>query len=447
MPGWAGSSWYFLRYMDPGNTKSFASRDNVDYWGQVDLYMGGAEHATGHLLYARFWTKVLYDLGYIGFEEPFKKMINQGMITGRSSKISLLLVSTGIGGRRSFSDPVGDISQAIRADRVPEIYISQELVDEFNDPLKRSQVKRRIEGFLETLGERLRAVNPMWQGRVFLESISVSKRNVPIDFVDNDILDTESYSNSISKERGIEFIVGDSGKFLCDWEIEKMSKSKFNVQTPDELVEKFGADTLRCYEMFLGPVEQSKPWDTKGINGVHNFLRKFWRLFHDKENAFSVSSEAASKEELRTLHKTIRKVTEDLNRYSWNTVVSTLMIAVNELTEQKSNKRSVLEPLCILLSPYAPHMAEELWEKLGFGETITGAPWPAWDESLLADDDFSYPVSFNGKTRFFISLPVEMPKEQVTEAVLSHEQAAKYLEGKTPKKVIVVPNRIVNVVI
>jgi leucyl-tRNA synthetase len=225
-----------------------------------------------------------------------------------------------------------------------------------------------------------------------------------------------------------------------------MSKSKFNVQTPDELVEKFGADTLRCYEMFLGPVEQSKPWDTKGINGVHNFLRKFWRLFHDKSNAFAVSDDAPTKEELKTLHKTIKKVTEDLNRYSWNTVVSTMMIGVNELTELQCNKRAVLEPMCVLLSPYAPHMAEELWEKLGHSASITEVPWPAFDEAYLTESSFDYPVSFNGKTRFFVSLPVDWSQEQVTAAVMEHEGTAKYLEGKAPKKVIVVPKRIVNVV-
>jgi len=380
MPGWAGSSWYFLRYMDPENPTEFASREKVEYWGQVDLYMGGAEHATGHLLYARFWTKVLCDLGYIGFDEPFKKMINQGMITGRSSFVY----------RRKDN---GD-------------YISADM--------------RR--------------------------SFEVQRLHVDISLVDNDVLDVNAYRNSQSDLGSTNFELNESGKFICDWEIEKMSKSKFNVQTPDELVEKFGADTLRLYEMFLGPVEQSKPWDTKGINGVHNFLRKFWRLFHGKDNAFAVSEEAASKEELRTLHKTIKKVTEELNRYSWNTVVSTLMIASNELTDLTSNKRSVLESLVILLSPYAPHIAEELWEKLGHQESITDSAWPVWDESQLVDDEFDYPVSFNGKTRFFISLPVGMGLKEVEAAVLAHENAARYLEGKEPKKVIVVPKRIVNVV-
>jgi leucyl-tRNA synthetase len=381
MPGWAGSSWYFLRYMDPNNPGEFASRDKVEYWGQVDLYMGGAEHATGHLLYSRFWTKVLFDLGYIGFDEPFKKMINQGMITGRSSFVNRLK-STGE-------------------------FVSSDLVN----------------------------------------NQEVQRLHADISLVDNDVLNVEGFKNWQSDYAQSKFILNNEGKFLCDWEIEKMSKSKFNVQTPDELVEKFGADTLRCYEMFLGPVEQSKPWDTKGINGVHNFLRKFWRLFHDKSNAFAVSDDAPSKEELKTLHKTIKKVTEDLNRYSWNTVVSTMMIGVNELTDLQCNKRAVLEPMCVLLSPYAPHMAEELWQKLGHTNSITEVAWPAFDEAHLTESSFDYPVSFNGKTRFFVSLPVDWNQEQVTAAVMEHEGTAKYLEGKAPKKVIVVPKRIVNVVV
>jgi leucyl-tRNA synthetase len=275
----------------------------------------------------------------------------------------------------------------------------------------------------------------------------VQRLHADIGLVDNDVLNVEAFRQWQSDYADSRFILNDEGKFLCDWEIEKMSKSKFNVQTPDELVEKFGADTLRCYEMFLGPVEQSKPWDTKGINGVHNFLRKFWRLFHDKSNAFAVSDDAPTKEELKTLHKTIKKVTEDLNRYSWNTVVSTMMIGVNELTELQCNKRAVLEPMCVLLSPYAPHMAEELWEKLGHLASITEVAWPAFDEAHLTESSFDYPVSFNGKTRFFVSLPVDWSQEQVTAAVMEHEGTAKYLEGKAPKKVIVVPKRIVNVVV
>ena len=381
MPGWAGSSWYFLRYMDANNSEEFAARDKVDYWGQVDLYMGGAEHATGHLLYSRFWTKVLCDHGYIPFDEPFKKMINQGMILGRSS----------------FVYRIKDTNKFVSGD-----------------------------------------LKSQYETQALYADISI---------VDNDVLDVEAFKKWLPEYANAEFILNAEGKYICGSEVEKMSKSKYNVQTPDELVEKFGADTLRCYEMFLGPVEQSKPWDTKGINGVHNFLRKMWRLYHGQENQFNVFDAEPTKEELKTLHKTIKKVGEDLQRFSWNTVVSTCMIGVNELTEQKCNKRSILEPLVILVAPYAPHIAEELWEKLGHSTSINDAAWPAFDEKHLQDDNFDYPVSFNGKTRYFISLPIDMPAAEVEKAALAHEKAEQYLEGKSPKKIIVVPKRIVNIVV
>ncbi len=380
MPGWAGSSWYFLRYMDPHNTESFCDRSKSDYWGQVDFYMGGAEHATGHLLYSRFWTKVLHDLGHIGFDEPFKKLVNQGMIQGRSSFVHR------VAGTNTF--------------------VSADLAKEHE----------------------------------------TQRLHVDISLVDNDKLDTNAFRNWRSEYANAEFIANDAGDFVCDWEIEKMSKSKYNVQTPDELVEKFGADTLRCYEMFLGPVEQHKPWDTKGINGVHNFLRKLWRLYHGSENQFAVSDEAATADELRTLHKTIKKVTEDLDRLSWNTVVSALMICVNELTEQKCNKRSVLEVLPILLSPYAPHLSEELWERLGMSGSVTQAAWPAYDEAHLVAATISYPVQFNGKMRFNLECDPSLPPAEVEKLVMAHERTAHYLEGKAPRKVIVVPGRIINIV-
>ncbi|MCC6599219.1 MAG: leucine--tRNA ligase [Crocinitomicaceae bacterium] len=385
MPGWAGSSWYFLRYMDSKNKDQFASREKTEYWNQVDLYVGGAEHGTGHLLYSRFWTKVLYDLGYIGFDEPFKKMINQGMILGKSSIVYR----------------IKDSKQFVSADKIAE-YETQALYAD-------------------------------------------------ISMVNNDQLDIEAFKKWRAEYSNAEFILNDEGKFICGSEIEKISKSKFNVQTPDELVEKFGADTLRCYEMFLGPLEQSKPWDINGITGVHHFLKKFWRLFHNSKNIFELSDEEPSKQELKTLHKTIKKVTEELNRFSWNTVVSALMIGVNELQETKCNKRSVLEPLCVLLSPYAPHISEELWQKMRDNATefssITTAAWPPFCDEFLQDTDFEYPVSFNGKTRFFISLPTDMRGTEIEKAVLAHEQTGKYLDGKSPKKIIVVPKRIVNVVV
>jgi|JI6StandDraft_1071083.scaffolds.fasta_scaffold12132_2 leucyl-tRNA synthetase len=381
MPGWAGSSWYFLRYMDPKNKKAFASREKVDYWNQVDLYMGGAEHATGHLLYSRFWTKILFDHGYIGFDEPFKKMINQGMILGRSNHVYRIQNSN--------------------------TFVTSEKKEEYE----------------------------------------TQQLYVDINIVDNDILDTSAFMKWLPEYSNAEFILNDKGQYTCTFAIDKMSKRWYNVANPDDLCEKFGADTLRMYEMFLGPVEQSKPWDTKGINGVHNFLRKFWRLAHDSNNTFSVTDAEPTKAELKTLHTAIKKVTEDLNRYSWNTVVSTLMICVNELTEQKSNNRKVIETLSILISPYAPHFAEEMWEELGHTASITTSTWPVFNEAYLTESEFDYPVSFNGKTRFNILLGVELSQDEVTKAVLAHEQTAKYLEGKEPKKIIVVPKRIVNVVV
>jgi leucyl-tRNA synthetase len=382
MPGWAGSSWYFLRYLDPKNENEFAARDKIDYWGNVDLYVGGSEHATGHLLYSRFWTKFLFDLGYIPFDEPFKKMINQGMILGRSS----------------FVYRIKDSNK----------FVSSTLKDQYD-------------------------VTPI---------------HADISLVENDKLDIEGFKSWRPEFKNADFITEADGSYVCGHEVEKMSKSKFNVQTPDELVEKFGADTLRMYEMFLGPVEQSKPWDTKGINGVHNFLRKLWRLFHDQNGDVCLSSDQPSKEALKTLHKTIKKITDDLDRFSLNTGVSNFMICVNELTDQKCNNKTILEQLTILLSPYAPHISEELWIKLGNeAGTMTFAKFPEFNEEYMKESSFEYPVSFNGKMRFKVYLSLELNPKQVEEHVLGLEEAGKWLEGKTPKKVIVVPGKIVNIVL
>ncbi|HNS43191.1 MAG TPA: class I tRNA ligase family protein, partial [Taishania sp.] len=370
-----------LRYTDPNNTQAFASKEAVDYWKNVDLYMGGSEHATGHLLYARFWTKFLFDCGYIPFDEPFKKMINQGMILGRSSFV--------------YRNEQGK-------------YVSKNKLTGNETPI-----------------------------------------HVDISLVDNDKLDTEGFKKWRADFANAEFILEDDGSYVCGFEIEKMSKSKYNVQTPDELVEKFGADTLRCYEMFLGPVEQAKPWDTKGINGVSNFLRKLWRLFQIDENGLAhLSTDAPNKESLKSLHKTIKKVSEDLERFSFNTVVSNFMICVNELTEQKCNNKAILEQLVVLVSPYAPHIAEELWEKMGNGTTsVTQAQFPTFNEEFLVESTIEYPVSFNGKMRFKAALSATLSPKEVEEIVINSPEAAKYLEGKTPKKVIVVPGKIVNVVL
>ncbi len=381
MPGWAGSSFYYLRYMDPHNDQAFVSKEKADYWNQVDLYVGGSEHATGHLLYSRFWCKFLYDRAYISFDEPFKKMINQGMILGRSSFVYRL------------------------EDNKTYVTLSKK------------------------------------------EGKNVVPIHVDISLVDNDKLDIEAFKAWRPEFANAEFILEEDGTYICGSEVEKMSKSKFNVQTPDELVDKFGADTLRMYEMFLGPLEQTKPWDTKGINGVHNFLRKLWRLFYENGNLI-VTDAPASKDALKTLHKTIKKVEDDLERFSFNTNVSNLMICVNELTEQKCHSKEVLEQVVILLAPYAPHAAEELWEAIGNeAGTVSTAQFPKFNPEMLVEANTVYPVSFNGKMRFNAELPTTFSAKEVEEAVLAMPEAQKWLEGKAPKKVIVVPGKIVNMVV
>ena len=380
MPGWAGSSWYFLRYMDPHNENAFVSEEAVKYWGQVDLYIGGSEHATGHLLYSRFWTKFLHDLGYLPFDEPFKKLINQGMILGTSA----------------FAYRVKNTNQ----------FVSHGLKEDYD----------------------------------------TARVHVDVNFVNGNEMDTEAFKNWRADFKDVEFILED-GKYICGNEVEKMSKSKFNVVNPDLIVEKFGADTLRLYEMFLGPLEQSKPWSTKGIEGVSKFIRKFWNLCHDSEGKWNVSEEKATKEELKVLHKTIKKVGEDVENFSFNTSVSAFMVCVNELQELKCNKKEIIENVAILLHPYAPYITEELWQKFGNSESILNASFPEFDPSVLVESEFNYPVSFNGKRRFDLALPADMAKEEIEKTVLGHEMSQKWLEGKAPKKVIIVPKRIVNVVI
>lgn len=438
MPGWAGSSWYFLRYMDPTNDNEFVAKEKVDYWQNVDLYIGGAEHATGHLLYARFWTKFLHDLGYIPFDEPFKKMINQGMIQGNSALVYRIGLAV-----NTFDNEIGD-KNAIEPKRLPSLFISLNL-------LKRLQtdysVNLIIDKKLIDITNKLKSENPNLVGQV----TDIARKypipiNVDINFLDGDKLDIEKFKNWREEYKNAEFITEENGDFIVGREIDKMSKSKYNVQTPDELVEKFGADTLRCYEMFLGPLEQHKPWDTQGITGVHGFLKKLWRLYHD-DNGFNISDEAPSNEALKSLHKTIKKVKEDIERFSFNTPVSAFMICVNELTALKCNKREILEPLLIILAPYAPHIAEELWAKLGNTESITYAVFPKHNDAYLVESNHKYPVSFNGKMRFMLELPADMSKEAIEKEVLANEQSQKYLEGKTPKKVIVIPQKIVNVVV
>jgi len=380
MPGFAGSSAYYLRYMDPRNTKEIFSIEAVGYWQNVDLYIGGSEHATGHLLYARFWNKFLFDLGLSVVEEPFKKLINQGMIQGRSSFVY------------------------------------------------------RIQGTNTFVSYGLR------------EKQEVQALHVDVNIVHNDILDLDAFRNWQPQYAEAEFILED-GKYLCGWEVEKMSKSKHNVQNPDDLIEKYGADTLRMYEMFLGPLEQSKPWDTNGIEGVSRFIRKFWRLFHDEQLNFRVTDEAPTASELKVLHKTIRKVQEDIERFSFNTAVSSFMICTNELADLKCCKRAILQELVILISSYAPHIADELWLLLGNSGSACNAKFPEYKPEYTVDNTFTYPVSFNGKTRFMLELPADTPIAEVEKAALSANEAQKWLESKTPRKVIVVPKKIVNIVL
>ena len=378
MPGWAGSSWYFLRYMDAGNTTSFASKEAINYWKEVDLYIGGSEHATGHLLYVRFWTKFLNDLGCISITEPAKKLINQGMIQGTSAFVFR------INGTNTF--------------------VSAGLKDKHQ----------------------------------------VSALHVDVNIVHNSVLDIEAFKQWRSDYANAEFLLED-GKYICGHEVEKMSKSKWNVVSPDLMVEQYGADALRLYEMFLGPLELSKPWNTNGITGVSNFLRKLWRLYQ-KDEQWLVTDEAANKSELKTLHKTIKKITEDIERFSFNTSVSNFMICVNELTDAKCNKREILEPLAVLVAPYAPHIAEELWEKLGHTESITYAAFPVCNDEYLIENSFNYPISFNGKTKFNYEFELSLSKEDLEKAVLALDQTKKVLEGKAPKKIIIVPGKIVNIV-
>ena len=380
MPGFAGSSAYYLRYMDPHNGKELVSEKADHYWQNVDLYVGGTEHATGHLIYSRFWNKFLHDLGVSVKEEPFQKLVNQGMIQGRSN----------------FVYRIKDTNT----------FVSLGLKDQYD-------------------------VTPL---------------HVDVNIVSNDVLDIEAFKNWRPEYGTAEFILED-GKYICGWAVEKMSKSMYNVVNPDMIVEKYGADTLRMYEMFLGPVEQSKPWDTNGIDGVHRFLKKLWNLFYDRQGNFLPAEGEASKEELKSIHKLIKKVTADIEVFSYNTSVSAFMICVNELTALKCRNKSVLCDLIVLLAPFAPHLSEELWEALGHGTTVCDAKWPLCNEEYLKEDSVKYTISFNGKARFTMEFPVDADNDTIQAAVMAEEQSQKWIEGRTPKKVIIVPRKIVNVVL
>jgi len=378
MPGFAGSSAYYLRYEDPHNDNALVSKEANDYWGNVDLYLGGTEHATGHLIYSRFWNKFLFDLGVVSKDEPFQKLINQGMIQGRSNFVYRI--------------------------KETNTFVSHNLKDQYE-------------------------VTPI---------------HVDVNIVSNDILDIEKFKNWSPDYKNAEFIL-ENDKYVCGWAVEKMSKSMYNVVNPDDIVEKYGADTLRLYEMFLGPLEQSKPWDTNGIDGVHRFLKKLWGLF-TKGEEIVISNDEPTAEELKSLHKLIKKITFDIENFSFNTSVAAFMICVNELTTLKCNKKAILEPLTILIAPYAPHIAEELYQMLGNNTSVYNAKWPVLNEEFLKENSAKYPISFNGKVRFTLELPADMLKDAVEKSALENEQTVKIMEGKAIKKIIVVPGKIVNIV-
>lgn len=379
MPGFAGSSAYYLRYMDPHNDKALVSKEANEYWRNVDLYMGGAEHATGHLIYSRFWNMFLFDIGEICEEEPFRKLVNQGMIQGRSNFVYR------IKGTNTF------VSYGLKND-----YETTEI-------------------------------------------------HVDVNIVNNDILDTKAFKNWLPEYKDAEFVLED-GRYKCGWAVEKMSKSMFNVVNPDHIIEEYGADTLRLYEMFLGPIEAHKPWDTNGIDGVYKFIRKFWNLFFKDDN-FYLSDEKANKEELKILHKTIKKIEYDIDNFSFNTSIPAFMICTNELNSLKCNKKEILEPLIILISPFAPHIAEELWNLCGNNSSIIDAKFPEYDEKYLVEDSYEYPVSFNGKMRFKLELPLDMNQNEVEEKIKSLPESEKWIEGKSIKKIIFIKGKIINIVV
>ncbi|MBS2097806.1 leucine--tRNA ligase [Carboxylicivirga linearis] len=379
MPGFAGSSAYYLRYMDPKNDTALVGKEANEYWQDVDLYIGGTEHATGHLIYSRFWNKFLFDIDAVIKDEPYKKLINQGMIQGRSNFVY------------------------------------------------------RVKGSNTFVSYNLR------------KDYDVTEIHVDVNIVRNDELDMEAFKKWSPDYANAEFIL-EGDKYICGWAVEKMSKSMYNVVNPDDIIEEYGADTLRLYEMFLGPLEQSKPWDTNGIDGVHKFLKKTWRLFYNGDQ-LAVSDDKATPDELKVLHRTIKKITDDVERFSFNTCVSAFMICVNDLNDLKCNKREILEPLLALLAPFAPHISEELWSQLGHTTSVVDTQWPEFNASYLVESTVTYPVSFNGKMRFKIDLPADMSKDDIEKTVLAHQNAAKWIEGKTIRKIIVVPKKIINIVV
>jgi leucyl-tRNA synthetase len=463
MPGWAGSSWYWMRYMDAHNENEFASKEALAYWESVDLYIGGSEHATGHLLYSRFWNKFLKDKGFAPTEEPFKKLINQGMILGTSAFVYRLNVDFNINYKIT--------------DRSKQIALSSNLAfaEEANEPgrfgtqflFSKNVLKEKYEprGFqnldkiiLDKIISKLDEITPKsptenpkaindFHKNITIHGFSINPIHTDVSMVNSsDELDVEKFKAWREDYADAEFITDDNGKYIVGREVEKMSKSKYNVVTPDDICAEYGADTLRLYEMFLGPLEQAKPWNTAGISGVFGFLKKLWRLYIDENNGLIVNNDEPTKDNLKSLHKTIKKVAEDIENFSFNTSVSQFMICVNELSSQNCHSRAILEPLAILVSPYAPHIAEELWAQLGHTTSIATVDFPVFDAKHLVESSKEYPVSFNGKMRFTIELPLDLTAAQIEEIIMKDERTLRQLDGKTPNKVIIVPGKIINLV-
>ena len=441
MPGWAGSSWYWMRYMDAHNTEEFANEDALKYWENVDLYIGGSEHATGHLLYSRFWNKFLKDRGYAPTEEPFKKLINQGMILGMSAFVfRLRLMMTKTLNDKIYMEELNTESSIF----VPKSF-SERYFKLHSEEFYKTDDYQLCKDLLKDHNQYNELINRGEGWRLLVNVLPIHVDLSCINDITNE-LDIEAFKNHplYSDYANAEFLL-ENGKYIVGREVEKMSKSKYNVVSPDDICEEYGADTLRLYEMFLGPLEQSKPWNTAGITGVAGFLKKLWRLYFD-DNASVIVNDEPSAEMYKSLHKTIKKVTEDIENFSFNTSVSQFMICVNELQQLKCNHRAILEPLAVLVSPYAPHIAEELWSALGYEGSIATVAFPKFEEKYLVESEKEYPVSFNGKMRFTIKLPLDLTKEQIQEIVLADERTIAQLAGNTPKNIIIVPGKIINLV-
>lgn len=461
MPGWAGSSWYWMRYMDAHNDAEFASKEALEYWQNVDLYIGGSEHATGHLLYSRFWNKFLKDRGFAPTEEPFKKLINQGMILGMSAYVYRLDVDIHIIYKiKENSQKIANefkLAYAEEADQKGKFgswyLFSKHKADKYSDKAFLNlpkdildKIKLKLEEITPNApNDNIEIIN-QYDKEIRIIGMSFSPLRVDVSLINSsDELNVEEFKSWRKEFNEAEFDFEDNGKFIVGREVEKMSKSFFNVVSPDDICNEYGADTLRLYEMFLGPLEQAKPWNTAGITGVFGFLKKLWRLYFD-DNGLNISEDEPTKEMYKSLHKTIKKVTQDIEDFSFNTSVSQFMICVNELSQQKCHHRAILEPLAILISPYAPHIAEELWNKLGHSESISTAPFPVFEERHLVESEKEYPVSFNGKMRFTINLPLDLSVAEIEKIVLADSRTQEQLQGREPKKVIIVPGKIINIV-